>query len=86
MSSLAPAPDVPLNIMAPPTAPLSPPLPEAIYPDSTAAKAALQEHAQVNSYGIGILIIIDSLVESCPQAFTTTQLSVQRLQGVLDTY
>jgi hypothetical protein len=42
------------NIMAPPTAPLGPLLAEAIYPSSTAAKAALQEHARVNGYGIGI--------------------------------
>jgi hypothetical protein len=54
MSSPAPALDVLPDIMAPPTAPLGPPLAEAIYPDSTAAKAALQEHARVNGYGIGI--------------------------------
>lgn len=54
MSSPAPAPDVPLDIMASPTAPLGPPLAEAIYPDPTAAKAALQEHARVNGYGTGI--------------------------------
>ena len=42
------------NIMAPPTASLSPLLAEAIYPSSTAAKATLQEHTRVNGYGIGI--------------------------------
>ncbi len=38
MSLLALAPDVPLNIIAPPIAPLSPPLPKANYPDSTAGR------------------------------------------------
>ena len=42
------------NIMALPTAPLGPLLAEAIYPSSTAAKAALQEHTQVNNYRIRI--------------------------------
>ena len=42
------------NIMALPTVSLGPLLTEAIYPSSTAAKAALQEHARVNGYGIRI--------------------------------
>jgi hypothetical protein len=42
------------NIIAPPTVPLGPLLAETIYLSSTAVKAALQEHARVNSYRIGI--------------------------------
>jgi hypothetical protein len=51
---LSPTLDEQSNIIAPPTAPLGSLLAEAIYSSSTAAKAALQEYAQVNGYGIGI--------------------------------
>ena len=51
---LSPTLDEQPNIMAPPIVPLSPLLAEAIYPSSTAAKAALQEHARVNDYRIRI--------------------------------
>jgi hypothetical protein len=40
--------------MAPSIVPLGPSLAEAIYSNSTTAKAALQEHARINGYGIGI--------------------------------
>jgi hypothetical protein len=50
------------NIMAPPIAPLGPLLAEAIYPSSTAAKAALQEHARVNGYEIGIKLLTQNRI------------------------
>jgi hypothetical protein len=58
---LSPILDKQPNIMAPPIAPLGTLLADAIYPSSTAVKAALKEYARVNSYRIGI----ESLIQKC---------------------
>jgi hypothetical protein len=54
MSSPALPDIVPPDIIALPTAPLGLPVAEAIYPNSAGARTALQEHARVNGYGIGV--------------------------------